>query len=94
MERSSGLSDTFNTSQDGRLASDIIRRGGHASAADGFSWMRQVDARRTLLGVAAIGESGFAYPGFSRRIIAGHENGAQYSEDYRKASWYTDTHTE
>ena len=94
MEQETKLHNAFDPLQDSNVVRDIVAAWQQATFDDGLSGMRKVDTGRTLLGVAAMAGSGFAYPGVGRGQSVILENGAQYQEDNREASFNRSSKTE
>lgn len=87
MEHTPGTENAGDPFQNRHLAADMLGDWRAAAPAHGVSRKRKVNTRRTVLGVAAMSGSGFAYPGIGRRNIAGDEDGPQHQEGDREASF-------
>lgn len=85
MESSSKLHDTWDAFSHRDLAAEILAAWKRASAVAGVQGKREVDSGRSVLGVASMAGSGFAYPGVVRRVPVVQKNDADDQEDHREA---------
>jgi hypothetical protein len=81
MERNPKLQNAWDPLPNRDLAAEVLGAWRDAAALAGLSGKRKVDARRTILGMAAMSGSGFAYPGLVSRVIPGREDGQDDQED-------------
>lgn len=86
MESNPKLHDTWDTFSHRNLAAEILAAWRLAAAAAGLSRKRKVNSGRTVLGVAAMSGSGFAYPGIVSRVQTIREDGEDDTEDNRASS--------
>ena len=84
MERDAKLHNAWHTLPDRDLAAEVLGAWRDAAALAGLSGKRKIDARRTLLGVASMSGSGFAYPGVVRRVEPRGEDGQDDTEGDRE----------
>ena len=87
MERGTEIHDTFHSLQDSRVVGNIVELWRKAAYFDGLSRERKVDTCRSVLGVASMAGSGFAYPGVSRGYVPRVEDGTEHQEDDRETSF-------
>jgi hypothetical protein len=89
MEYTARLQNTFNTSQNGEVASGRVEKETQTAAFNGFSGEREIDDCWFVFCVAPLAGSGFAYPRPRRRRISIQKNGARCAEDIGKTSFNT-----
>lgn len=94
MEHNTGIHDTFHSSQDGGMATDILEDWRQAAPPDGVSRKREVDSGGAVRSVAFMSGSGMPYPGVGRRVIPRAQDGAKHSKDDREASFNSASDTE
>ena len=82
MERDAKLQNAWHTLPDRDLAAEVLGAWRDSASAAGLPGKRKIDARRTVLGVAAMSGSGFAYPGIVSRVQHLGEDDADDTEDY------------
>ncbi len=87
MEQKTGLHNTFHSFQNGKVARKLVEEGRQSSSSDGLPQRREVDNSRPVLRVAATAGSGFAYPSVGGGFSPVIQNGAEHSQDNRKASF-------
>ena len=87
MERKTKLQNAWTPFSDRNLAAEILGAWGKAARAAGLSGKRKVDDNRTVLGVAALSGSGFAYPGIVSGIAPRKEDVSGDTLDDRTSSF-------
>ena len=94
MEHNADIKDTFGSSQNRKVVTDVVEKWRQAASLDGVSSLREVDTRGALLDVGVMAGTGFAFPGVSGRTVPRFQDCLEHTQDNRKSPFNKASDTE